>query len=138
MVKHWIYLKAIDFLSQIGMASLFKENPDRPNSARSQVFAKLINGVHTEFAVLVYRWALFNVLSHLLWLWRKFASFSFSLNHFIYIVSICDIDSLSFSNRIFVTVSQCGKIGNLFSVHQESSQDKGTSSAKALTIFTIK
>lgn len=78
------------------MASLFKENPDRPNSVRSQIFAKLINGVHTEFAVLVY------------------------------------------SNRIFVTVSQCGKIGNLFSVHQESSQDKGTFSAKALTIFTIK
>ena len=38
------------------MASLFKENPNQPNSLRSQVFAKLINGVHTEFAVLVYRW----------------------------------------------------------------------------------
>ncbi|KAG0712158.1 hypothetical protein GWK47_019063 [Chionoecetes opilio] len=81
---------------QIGMASLLKDHPDRPSSARSQVFAKLINGTHTEFAVLVY------------------------------------------SNRIFVTVTQCGKIGNLFSVHQESAQDKDCLSAKALTIFNIK
>lgn len=78
------------------MASLFKEHPDRPNSVHSQVFAKLINGINTEFAVLVY------------------------------------------SNRIFVTVTQCGKIGNLFSVQQESSQDKDCFSTKAISIFNIK
>lgn len=78
------------------MASLFKENPDRPSSVRSQVFAKLINGAHTEFAVLVY------------------------------------------SNRVFVTVTQCGKIGNLFSVHRESAQDRESLSTTPLSVFNIR
>lgn len=64
-------------------------------SVKSQVFAKLINGIHTDFAVIVYR------------------------------------------NRMFVVVTQFGKIGNLYSVCRESMQKNGIISASSLFIFDI-
>ncbi|KAG7161277.1 GPN-loop GTPase 2-like, partial [Homarus americanus] len=69
---------------------------DRPASVKSQVFAKLINGVHTDFAVVVY------------------------------------------SNRVFMTVTQCKKIGNLYTIHRDSSQKNGILSANTLFIYEVK
>nr|XP_053637809.1 uncharacterized protein LOC128692623 isoform X3 [Cherax quadricarinatus] len=51
---------------QIAMASLFDDTvnnlnaivrsaPERPNSVKSQVFAKLIDGIRTDFCIIVYR-----------------------------------------------------------------------------------
>ncbi|XP_069945988.1 uncharacterized protein [Cherax quadricarinatus] len=51
---------------KIAMASLFDDTvnnlnaivrsaPERPNSVKSQVFAKLIDGIRTDFCIIVYR-----------------------------------------------------------------------------------
>ncbi|XP_069945987.1 proteasome assembly chaperone 3 isoform X1 [Cherax quadricarinatus] len=92
---------------KIAMASLFDDTvnnlnaivrsaPERPNSVKSQVFAKLIDGIRTDFCIIVY------------------------------------------SNRVFVIVTQCMKIGNLYSVRQDSTQKDGIFSASALFIYEIK
>lgn len=89
------------------MASLFDDTVEnlktsvpniqaRPASVKSHVFAKLINGNHTDFAVIAY------------------------------------------SNRVFVIITQCGKIGNLYSVQRSSTQKDEIFSASALFIYEIK
>lgn len=75
---------------------LVANNQQRPASIASKVFASLINGVHTDFAIIVYR------------------------------------------NRVFITVTQCGKIGNLYSIHRDTAQKNGFLGLSALAVYDIK
>ncbi|KAK7068542.1 hypothetical protein SK128_026586 [Halocaridina rubra] len=67
----------------------------RPASVRTQVFAKLINNVQTDFCI------------------------------------------INYSNRVLIFITQCAKIGNLFSVRQDTAQKNGITSPSPLFIYEI-